>query len=279
MKIKIITGILSLVLMSCGNNEKTKIENQEVKEAQEAQEVTPDFQNEGHELVYNMVQKVGDYSELMRKKDVIYTYTYQTPDGKKDVSVEKYMFDGELSCGAYTTHERTLPDLEGTIEQGYDGKNYWLRHNGNELEDEAQMKRVVFNRHTNFYWFAMMQKLMDDSVKYEYKGEKQIDDKAYEIVKVSFITEDNRPTDIYQLYINKETAMVDQFLFTVADFGKMETPFLMELDYENVDGLLLPTKRKYKASTWDAEVTDAPWIQVTWSDIKFDNNLSIKDFK
>ena len=98
-------------------------------------------------------------------------------------------------------------------------------------------------------------------------------------MKVTFISKDEKPTDIYQLYINKETLLVDQFLFTVADFGVMETPFLMELKYAEIDGLWIPSKRLYKKSTWNADVSEDPWIQVTWSNIKFNNNMNINDFR
>lgn len=47
---------------------------------------TVTFQNKGHELVYQMTQQVGDYQALLDKKDVVYTYTYETPDHKTDVS-------------------------------------------------------------------------------------------------------------------------------------------------------------------------------------------------
>lgn len=270
--------ILSVLLTSCNNtNQKnTSLETTEIESAKK--ENTPVFQNKGHELVYAMTQKVGDYNKLLDKKDVVYTYTYETPDGKADVSTENYMFDGELSYGAYTKHERTLPQLEGLIEQGYDGEQFWLKHNGAVIQDEALLKRVAFNRPTNFYWFTMMQKLLDPGVNYEYLRSETIGTTDYEVVKISFTSEENKPTDIYQLYINKDTLLVDQFLFTVADFGKMETPNLMTLTYENVDGLLLPTKRLYKKSTWNADVTDAPWIQVTWSNIKFNNGLTKDDF-
>ncbi len=71
---------------------------------------------------------------------------------------------------------------------------------------------------------------------------------------------------------------MDQFLFTVADFGAMETPYLMKLEYEQIEDLLIPTQRRYKKSTWDAEVSDEPWISVIWSDIQFNTGLSSKDF-
>lgn len=266
-KLLIIT-IFSCSFIACNNE----------KQPSAAKETSPQIQNKGHQLVYDMVQKVGTYQDLLEKKDVVYTYTYQTPDGKMDVSTEKYIFDGELSYGAYQKHERTYPDIEGLVEQGFDGKEYWLKHEGKHLNDEKMLKRVAFSRPTNFYWFAMMQKLLDPGLNYEHLGEKTIDGNNYDVVKITFKSEDNKPKDIYQLYINKETSFVDQFLFTVADFGKMD-PKIMQMKYEEVDGLWIPTKRQYKNSTWKAEVSEEPWIKVNWTNIKFNNNLSKEDFK
>lgn len=265
---------LSSLLFSCNtaNKKDAKKENPVKKEI-------PSYKNKGHELVSKMIDKVGDYNALSNKKDVVYTYTYQTPDGKADVSTEKYIFDGELSYGSYEKHERTFPDLEDTIEQGYNGNEFWLKHNGKIIDEPNRLKRVAFNRPTNYYWFAMFQKLLDPGLTYEYLGDKTIDTASYDIVKVSFESKNDKPTDIYQLYINKETMLVDQFLFTVADFGVMETPFIMKIEHENIDGLLIPTKRKYKKSTWNADIDETPWINVTWSNIKFNNNLTATDFK
>ncbi|MCO6359931.1 DUF6503 family protein [Roseivirga pacifica] len=239
----------------------------------------PSFENKGHELVYYMVKKVGDYQTLASKKDVTYTYTYTTPDGKSDISTEKYIFDGELSYGLYQQHERTLPELNGPIEQGYDGQTFWLKHNGKLITDTTALKRVAFNRPTNFYWFAMFQKLLDPRLNYEFIGEQSIESNNYNVVKITFDQVGDKVTDTYQLYINKETNLVDQFLFTVADFGVIEEPYLMQLAYEPVADMLIPTKRKYKPSDWNANVTDAPWITVNWTNIQFDNGLEIADFK
>lgn len=265
---KLFTFGLTLLLISCNNTNPSSSKEDHVQS----------FDNKGHEFVYKMVKKVGTYQDLQTKKDVSYTYTYTTPDGKQDVSNEKYIFEGELSYGLYRKHERTMSDLEGQIEQGYDGSTYWLKHNGKNIEDSTLLKRVAFNRPTNFYWFAMMQKLLDPGLSYEYIGERKVNDNNYDIVKVTFASNDNTPKDIYQLFINKKTSLVDQFLFTVADFGVIEKPLLMQVLYEEVDGLLLPTKRKYKSSTWDAAVSEDPWINVVWSDIKFNNNLTKEIF-
>ncbi len=234
--------------------------------------------SQGGKLVVKMVDKVGHLDKLLSKKDVEYTYTYTVPGGKSDISNEKYIFEDELSYGMYVQHQRTLPDLKGVMEQGYDGKDYWLKVNGKEVNDDKALKRVAFSRPTNYYWFTMMQKLLDPNLKYTYVGESRIKNKDYDIVKVEFESKGDKPTDIYQLYINKETSLVDQFLFTVADFGLME-PKLMEVEYEKVEDLYIPTKRRYKNSTWDAKVTEEPWITVVWSDIKFNNNLKKETFQ
>ncbi|XOV66147.1 MAG: hypothetical protein ACFHU9_10970 [Fluviicola sp.] len=236
------------------------------------------YKNKGHELVAKMTEKVGRYKDLREKKDVTYTYRYETPDGKVDLSTEKYLFNGELSYARYHRHDRTFPESDGDIEMAYDGKEYWLKL-GNELvSDPLKIDVVKFKRPTNFYWFAMFQKLLSPGVNYEYLGEKQLNNTAYEIVKITYESKNDKPTDIYQLYINKETHLVDQFLFTVVDYDIVDTPFLMKLEYEKIEGMLIPTKRRYKKSTWDAVVTDEPWILVNWTDIKFNNGLTKEDF-
>ena len=259
---------LGTLVFSC-NNKPEKTTKEVVKD---------DIQNKAYELVVEMTKKVGDYQTLLNKKDVVYTYTYQTPDGKADISTEKYRFDGELSYGMYHQHERTFPDLEGPIEQGYNGKEFWLKHNGNTIQDSVRLKRVAFNRPTNFYWFTMFQKLMDPGLSYEYLGEQDINNTLYDIVKITFNSNKDKPTDIYQLYINKKTSLVDQFLFTVADFGVMDEPYLMVLNYQQIDDMLIPTQRLYKKSNWNADVSDDSWIKVNWTNITFDNGLTKEDF-
>lgn len=114
---------------------------------------------------------------------------------------------------------------------------------------------------------------------YEYLGEASFNEREYHTIKITFNQIGDKPTDIYQIYLNKETLLVDRFLFTVADRGVIDTPFLMEVEYVEIDGMLIPSHRRYKKSNWDANVTDAPWIEVKWSDICFNNDLTIEDFR
>ncbi|UZR98935.1 DUF6503 family protein [Chondrinema litorale] len=272
MNLKTIIILIGFIFFSLGCNQISNTKTHE-------EDTNISFQNKGHELIYQMVRKVGSYSDLLKKNDVTYTYTYMTPDGKKNISMEKYLFNGELSYGFYYQHDKVLSDLTGPIEQGYDGKEFWLKHTGHVINDHTLLEITAFNRATNFYWFTMMQKLLDSGLNYEYLGEDNFNGNDYYVVKVSFKKIDDKPTDIYQLYINKNTSLIDQFLFTIVDKGVIDAPFLMEMQYKKIDGMLIPFNRRYKKSNWNAEVTDDPWIIARWSEIRFDNGLKIDDFR
>lgn len=260
--IKLVVAIIfSTILFACGN-----------KEAKTVEAKLPEFQNKGHELVYKMTQKTGSYQDLLNLKDIVFNYTYRTPDQKEDVSIESYIFNGELSHGNYLKHERTLPDLKGKMQQGYNGNDFWLKIDGQEITDSSAIESVKFTRKTNFYWFAMMQKLLDPGINYEYLGQNKIEGKLYDIVKITFNTDDNVASDIYQLYIDPETHLVDQFLFTVVS-KNVTDPILMRVKYENVEGVLLTTYRKYTKSDWDANVLKDVWVEEITKDIKFNQNL------
>lgn len=255
------------LLTACGTKEEKP--NQTIKEI-EVQ--APEFQNKGHELVYNMTQETGNYQDLINLKDIVFSYTYRTPDQKEDVSIESYIFDGELSHATYLKHERTLSGLEGKMEQGYNGKDFWLKLDGKEITDSTAIESVAFSRKTNFYWFAMMQKLLDPGINYEYLGQDSAVGKNYDVVKVTFGTVGDAATDTYQLYINPETHLVDQFLFTVVS-KNVNDPILMRVKYENIDGVLLTTHRKYTKSDWKANVIKDVWVEEITEDIKFNQNL------
>ena len=245
----------------------------------EPQEVPQEI-NKGKELVLKMMDKVGSYDKLSALEDVSYTYIYRSPDGRERVSLEKYLFDGELSWAAYSTRELgPYPDQEGEVVQGFDGTTAWTTLNGELMDGEEDLQRARFSRKTNFYWFAMMQKLADPGLTYEYKGTQEVNGISYEKVEVGFGDGVGDAQDIYLLYINPETGLVDQFLFTVKAFGRTD-PLLMRVEYEEVDGILLTVYRKYTPSNWEAEIDEdeAKWTEEISEEVSFTNGLSKGDF-
>lgn len=259
--------MFSTLLSACGTKEAKTKETTKTLEVQ-----TPEFQNKGHEFVYKMTQEAGSYQDLLKLKDIVFNYTYRTPDQKEDVSIESYIFNGELSHGTYLKHERTLPNLKGKMQQGYNGKDFWAKIDGQDITDSSAIESVAFTRKTNFYWFAMMQKLLDPGINYDYLGQNTIEGKLYDIVKITFNTPDDVASDTYQLYINPATHLVDQFLFTVVS-KNVTDPILMRVKYENVEGILLTTYRKYTKSDWEATILKDVWIEEITKDIKFNQDL------
>jgi len=229
--------------------------------------------NKGYDLVYKMTEKTGSYQDLLELKDVVFDYTYRTSDNVEDVSIESYVFKGELSEAVYLKHDRTLPTIKGKLGQGYNGTGFWVKVDGEKIKDSTAIESATFLRKTNFYWFSMMQKLLDPSINYEYLGRDSIRGTIYEVVKITFGTDNDIPSDIYQLYINPETDLVEQFLFTIVS-KNIHKPFLMRVKYENVNGVLLPTYRKYTKSNWEADVINNVWTEEISENIKFNQGLS-----
>ncbi len=263
----VIVVLFSALFIGCKNRETQTLQPDEVIAVNK-----PYFQNRGHELIYEMTEKTGSYQDLLDQKDVVYNYTYRTPDQKEDISTESYIFDGELSHGSYIIHERTLPDLNGKMQQGYNGKDFWLKLNEQENTENSAIESVVLTRKTNFYWFAVMQKLLDPSIIYKYLGEKSVDGETYEVVKITFKTAGDEVADSYQLYINPVTKLVDQFLFTVVS-KNVSDPLLMRVTYEKFNNILIATYRKYTKSDWNATVIDDVWVEEIVKDVRFNQNL------
>ena len=184
------------------------------------------------ELIEKMTEVTGNYENLKSLKDVEYTNTVtDTASGKSDISVEKYIFDGELSWAEYSKRENhAFPQIEGEVIQGYNGSESWATINGKLIEDPEIVKFTDFFRKTNFYWFAMMQKLLDPGINYNYEGKRNLNGIDYDIVKINYEHGIGDVSDTYLLYINPKTHLVDQFLFTVLDFNMTE-PFLMMVEY------------------------------------------------
>ncbi len=263
-----------LLLIACNNQKQTKNSAEEPVEQAAA---TPETEepNQGKALIMEMVEAVGGMEALKSLKDVEYEYIYDVPgEGKKDVSIERYIFDGEYSWAKYTTHTKwVMPDVEGEVEQGYDGSESWVTLNGKIVEDSATVRIGDFLRKTNFYWFCMMFKQLDPGMTYEYKGTQTVDGVDYDLVKVGFEAHVGDAQDTYVLYINPKTKLVDQFLFTVMDFG-MTNPLLTKIEYQTVEGIKVPASRKYIVSDWEGTVKGEDWVENYYEDVTFNNGFT-----
>ncbi len=229
------------------------------------------------QLVSEMIEAVGGKENFYNLKNVNYDYAYNNPEASmKLTNHETYVFHKELSYAKYTEH--SILGANGSVIEGYDGTNAWVTFDGKLSKEEKPNGIARFLRKTNYYWFTMFFKLLDNGVNHAYEGTKTVNGKTYDIVKITFGKNVGDAQDTYVLYINKKTKLVDQFLFTVVGMG-MQDPLLMVMEYETVDGIKIGSKRKYIASNWDGEVIGKQWTTTNWTNIKFNTDIDTSIFQ
>ena len=221
----------------------------------------------------------GGYETLASKKDVQFHYVYDNFDKGKDVSTERHIFHGEHSWGAYEQHDlNVMPGAKGTAIQSYVDSKPALSLDGKAITDEKAIGGTVFLRKVNFYWFTMMYKLKDPGTNYKYLGTKKVGDITYDKVSLKYDADITKKenNDEYILFFNPDTHLVDQFYFSLPDWG-IDKPILkMTLAYEKVDGILVSTVRKgfMPSKTGDY----IPIGVYTFSQITFNNGFKKEDF-
>lgn len=230
-------------------------------------------------LLDALVAENGGYHTLAAKKDVQFHYVYDNFEKGKDVSTERHIFNGEHSWASYEQHDlNVMPGIKGMAIQSYVDSKPALILDGKAITNEKAIDGTVFLRKVNFYWFTMMYKLKDPGTNYKYLGTEQVGDITYDKVSLIYdadITKKEK-NDEYILFFNPDTHLVDQFYFSLPDWG-IEKPILkMTLTYEEVDGILVSTIRK---GFMPSETGDYVPIGVyTFSDIKFNNGFKKEDF-
>ena len=222
----------------------------------------------------------GGYERLAAKKDVQFHYVYDNFEKGKDVSTERHIFDGEHSWASYEQHDlNVMPGKKGVALQSLvDGKPA-LTLNGKPITDPKAIGGTVFLRKVNFYWFTMMYKLKDPGTNYKHLGTEKVGDITYDKVSLTYNADVTKKenNDAYILYFNPNTHLIDQFYFSLPDWG-IDKPILkMTLSYEKVDELLITTVRKGFMPNETGGYL--PIGVYTFSDIKFNNGFKKEDFK
>lgn len=230
------------------------------------------------QLVSDMIETAGGKTNFYKLKNVTYEYEYRNPKAPMTLkSRETYVFHKEKSHAAYSIHTVLAPEGKKVVE-GYDGTNAWVTLDGNLSRDEQANNFARFMRKTNYYWFSMFFKLLDDGVNHEYLGLKRVNGKDYDRVKITFGTNVGDAQDIYVLYINRKSKLVDQFLFTVMSF-QMAEPQLMVMEYETIDGIQIGSTRKYIEADWEGNIKGQQWVTTNWTNIDFNTDVDMSIFE
>ena len=163
------------------------------------------------------------------------------------LSFSLYQDDQVVDQHVVDLESRSVFISSDTYRIGYDGQDVW--HSGlSENNLPAGSARFYHNLH--FYFLAMPFVLADEGLKYDTLGQREIQGKFYEGVRITF--EDNigdAPDDEYRVYFDPDTHQMTWLLYTVTYFSAEESEkFSARLyrDWQWVNGLLLPlTCEKY----------------------------------
>ena len=234
-------------------------------------------QDKGTQLINEMVAAMGGIEKYRQLKDVTYTYTYRDMvSGKQDVSIEKYLYDGELSWGRYTEHTKNVsPDKKGDVIQAWNGKESWLIVEGNFVPAPPALRMVNFSRSTSFFWFNMMYKLLDPGTIHKSLPNRKFDGQDYQIVEVTYEEGVGDAQDRFILYINPKTKLVEHFLFSNAFFGPNGPIRIMHIEFQEVDGLKFPKRQWYETADWEGNLIAGgpPKSEKIYTDISFNTGI------
>ena len=144
------------------------------------------FAQDGKELIAETMDALGGQQNFYNLGSVSYDYEYQDPNtGLHLKGREAYMFDGELSRSDFETHTMLAPK-GGQVTEGYDGNDFWVTIDGQAVDTDQAKGFARFLRKTNYYWFTMFFKLLDDGVNQKFVGSKTVNGKDYNMVKITF---------------------------------------------------------------------------------------------
>jgi len=229
-------------------------------------------------LVEKLEEVNGGWKHLASKNDVQYTYVYNDFQKGTDISVERYIFDGETSWAEYEQHDvNVMPESEGIVRQLLQDGEAKISLKNEMVLDQGAIDFTAFLRTANYYWFTMMYKINDPGTVHSYLGQEEIDGINYDKVSLSYNPEilGKEVNDEYILFFNPNTHLVDRFLFSFPDRGLNEPILLMELDYSKIEDIYIGTTRRLFAPSPEGVYRQLG--EYLSNDITFDNGFTSAD--
>ncbi|HUP60548.1 MAG TPA: hypothetical protein VNA69_09045 [Thermoanaerobaculia bacterium] len=121
--------------------------------------------------------------------------------------------------------------------------------NGAEVADPKDQLTFGYGRFINdTYWLLMGFKSFDPGVAREYAGEKSdACGHVHDVVRFSFSNVGLTPGDVYWMWVNRNTGLVDQWHMKLQGSKAEDEPSVVLFhDYRRFGGLLISTRREIK---------------------------------
>jgi len=275
--LKFVALALSIFLASCAEKAKKNMTEEKEVITEKMTPKAPVYDTSDPASILASIEYAqGGWGNLWNKKDVQYSYDYRYPDGKADVSTERYIFATEASLGDYTQHDiNAMPGSKGDVMQYFDGEKTMVMVGDKKIEDPAAVGGSEFLRRANYFWFVMPYKLNDKGTISKYMGQEEYNGTNYDKVQVTYdasIT-GKEQNDTYIIYVNPSTKMIDRFYFSLPALGINEPLIIANYEYEDIEGQKVATKRSIFMPSPDG-YSEEPNLVQTLTDVSFNNGFT-----
>lgn len=269
-------SVLASIILFTACVQKTKQAETTAEEPEKMAEKAPVYDtNEPVTILKAVAHSHGGWGDLWKKQDVQYRYDYRSGDNA-DISIERYVFGNEASLGKYIQHDiNVMPGKEGEVIQYFNGTETKVMVDGKETEDPQLLGVGDFLRRANYFWFVMPYKLTDKGTIVTYQGQEDYNGKTYDKVHITYdpAVTGKEQNDIYVMYVNPETKLIDRFYFSLPFLGVNEPVIIANYEYEDVDGQMISTKRSYFLPS-EQGYADEPSIVQKITEVKFNNGFT-----
>ncbi len=149
--------------------------------------------------------------------------------------------------GTYAVSGKNREGADVRVVMNVDTKEGRGWKNGQPVSDPAELLNFGYRRFINdTYWLLMGYKAFDPGVTRAYDGEKtNACGEVHDVVRFSFQNVGLTPGDVYWMWVNRRTGLVDEWHMKL-EGSKPEDPPSVVLfrDYRRFGGLLLSTRRE-----------------------------------
>ena len=119
--------------------------------------------------------------------------------------------------------------------------------NGQPVPDPKDLLNLGYRRFINdTYWLLMGFKTFDPGVTRTYEGEKtDAAGRVYDVVRLSFEKVGLTPGDVYWMWVNRDTGLVDQWHMKLEGDKPEDPPSVVTFrDYQRIGNLLISKRRE-----------------------------------
>lgn len=174
-----------------------------------------------------------------------FAFTFNVEREGKNVASYKQQWD--RFTGDYAVQGKNRDGDDVRVVMNINTKQGKAWKNGQAVADPAELLTFGYRRFINdTYWLLMGFKTFDPGVTRTYDGERtNAAGTIHDVVRLSFANVGLTPGDVYWMWVNRDTGLVDQWHMKLEGSKPEDEPGVVLFhDYRRIGGLLISTRRE-----------------------------------